>query len=114
MGFRIPTPLQSTAKDLGLNSWVNKRDFPRDSYFNAIEALRASALALSVQIDEHKIAALLAAMLDEEDALTTHVLALRSAVDISSSAVWEKCCMAAAYVTVQRYVREVENGKWPG
>jgi hypothetical protein len=114
MQIRIPAPLQETATTLGLRRWVAHRDFPRDAYFGAIDEFSSvlSRFTPSGDPEPRQLAVLLAVAVDEEGALLTYVLD-KATLPISDDATWLKICQAAAWVILQRYNLEVDNGTWP-
>lgn len=113
MALRVPPELQEIEKALALKRWTTRRSFPRDVIFGIIDKLIESLENVTDAARPEALAAMLARILDEDGALLNHLLS-RNTVSISGDpAMWDRCTGAAAWVVLQRYYREKENGEWP-
>lgn len=96
--MQIPAHHQSIAKALALRSWVQQKDFPIGDYAVTIEGSietlqRHLSDEAEGEIQDAQIVAMLAAAVDAERALLSHVLGKK--IDIPGEAEWKAMCEAA-------------------
>ena len=117
--MHVPTHLLDVAKTLGLRNWVGKKAFPQDEYFTTIDdtkrILERHANPDRDSQNNEAIVTVIAAMLDNEGVLATHVLGLSSYSSISDDPElrWATACKAAGWVVLQAYDHACKTGKWP-
>lgn len=112
MGLRIPAHLRDLATSIGAQSWVAGRNFGRDRYFAYVDKLKLDLAAFCApdDIGPELLVPILARVVDAEDVFIGHVL--KTTVEIKDPETWLRMCEAVAYSILQRYHRELENGKW--
>jgi hypothetical protein len=114
----VPTHLVDVSKSLGLRKWVQKREFPKTQYFTTIDdAQRILARHANPDWDTRNneaVVRVLAAMLDHEGVLATHVLRLQTYPSIGDTPEqrWAIACTAAGWVVLQAYDRACKTGMW--
>jgi hypothetical protein len=114
----VPAHLQEIAKQLGLRSWVARKGFPREIYFETIDLLKANfARHSAAEPRDEVLAGCLAYTIDHEGVLLTHVLEAGtyklSEGDGDPDRRWLKVCQAAAWVVLQAYAKACKDGEWP-
>jgi hypothetical protein len=116
--LQVPTHLVDVSKSLGLRKWVKKRGFPKAEYFTTIDdTQRIMARHPNPDQDTRNneaIVRVLAAMLDHEGILATHVLGLSSYASIGDTPEqrWAIACTAAGWVVLQAYDLACQTGGW--
>jgi hypothetical protein len=118
--MHVPAHLQAITRQLALQSWVASSSFPLDEYCETIDELKGP-LGRHAPHDEDDppqeaprevLVVLLAAVLDREGLLITHVLATGT-YSPDDEERWHRTCLAAAWVVLQAYERECKAGRWP-
>jgi hypothetical protein len=108
----IPAPYRETVRAAALRKYIRHRKFPRDIYYEAIEAARKAVAKFNPgnEVLPDQIVDVLAAMIKKEEALTTFVM--DNGYDISDPENWVHCLEACAWLVIQQYTDDRFNGDW--
>ena len=119
--MKIPAHLQDTVARLSLRSWVTRKDFPRDFWFETIEQAKTLLRrhpphdpddeAPPDEPDTEAIAVILATALDAENRLVTYVTDTAT-TEIKNEDDWHRICMATAWLILQAYETAVRKQEW--
>ncbi len=114
MAIHIPAPLMTTAKQLGLQTWVKSRKFQRDLYYQYLDECNSimSKLAGDQPGELHESLANSArGLLIREGALLGHVLEVNKGPKDNDE--WSTYLDAGGWVVLQSYLTACNSGKWP-
>lgn len=115
--MHIGATLRTTAKNCGLRTWIDGKNFPRDDWFESVDLARSILQrhtpdgADIIDPDWAALAPIIALIMDRDGLLLAHVA--KKGKDTEDQAEWERICLAAAYVVLERYEAAVKEGRWP-
>jgi hypothetical protein len=113
---RIPSFLRTISKNHAIRGWVDGKKCPREDYFRSVDGARElfqrhAGDDGATDPDYDAIAPVIARLLDHEGALYEHVRKQDHCPQTEDG--WAAVCLAAAWVTLERYEQALESGEWP-
>jgi hypothetical protein len=109
---RITAPLAGAKKTLALGSYVEKKDFPLDAMFEAIERFRPEAerirALLGVEGDgDQTVLGMVSALFVEDEVFMDYVTERGYLDGPNADALWKTACDALAWTIMDKYSKHV-------